>query len=346
MNHNRFMYSLVFSILLMAMLLSACQSAATPAPTQAPEVAATEEPQPVAASGATSDWPIAQQVKICWITQLGHPYGVAKTEIAKKEAALYGYTIDVYDMKDIAQEIAAIEDCTAKQYPVIALTPYDKTALNSALKKAHDAGIFIIAEGADLDDEGKQIINTFLGSNGVFEGQAAGQLICQALGESGGNWVMVEGATGHPLVPQRGGEAEKWIQENCPNVKLLAKQTGEWDSAKSRTVMENFLTAYPDQINLVYCHDGNMCFGVDEAIAEAGQTGKIMVIGINGNKDEYARIKDGRWYGTILNDASWISINLVQRARDLMENRPILHDYISPADKITKENVDKYTPWW
>jgi ABC-type sugar transport system substrate-binding protein len=345
MNQKKLLYGLVISLVAMAMLLSACATPTTPAPV-ATEAAAEQPAEQPLASGATAEWPIAQGVKICWITQLGHPYGVAKTEIAKKEAKLFGYTLDVYDMKDIPQEIAAIEDCIAKKYDVIALTPYDKTALNSTMKKARDAGVFVIAEGSDLDDEGKAIVNTLLGSNGVYEGQAAGQLICKALGATGGNWVMIEGATGHPLVPQRGGEAEKWVQENCPNAKMLAKETGEWDSAKSRTVMENFLTAYPGQINLVYCHDGNMCFGADEAIAEAGLTGKLMVIGINGNKDEYARIKDGRWFGTVLNDASWISINLVQRARDLMENRPILHEYISPASIITKENVDSFTPWW
>jgi ABC-type sugar transport system substrate-binding protein len=283
---------------------------------------------------------------MCWITQLGHPYGVAKTDLGKKEAALFGYTLDVYDMKDIPAEISAIEDCTTKKYDVIILTPYDKTALDSALQKARAAGVYVISEGADLDEQGLAIVNTQIGSDGTLEGTSAGQLICQAL-PNGGNWVMIEGAAGHPLVPLRGGVAVKWVQDHCPTAVLLDHQSGNWDSAQSRTVMENFLTAYPNKINLVYCHDGNECFGAEQAIVAAGiPTGQIKIIGINGNKDEYAAIKAGRWYGTILNDASWISINAIQRARDLVEHRPILKFYTSPADKITKDNVDQYTPWW
>lgn len=352
MNTKRLLF-VVIALFLLAIAISACQPAPTPQPpTQAP--AATQPPVAQAAQAtptqlagtAGGTWPLAQGVRICWITQLGHPYGVAKTDIGKKEAALFGYTLDVYDMKDIPAEISAIEDCTAKKYQVIVLTPYDKTALDSAMQKAKDAGVFLISEGADLDEQGLSIVNTQIGSDGTLEGTTAGQLICKALPD-GGNWVMIEGATGHPLVPLRGGVAQKWVEDHCPKAVLLDHQTGNWDSAQSRTVMENFLTAYPNKINLVYCHDGNECMGAEQAINDAGiPKGQIKIIGINGNKDEYTAIKEGRWFGTVLNDASWIGINAVQRARDLAEHRPILHFYTSPADGITKENVDQYTPWW
>lgn len=295
----------------------------------------------------SEEWPLAQDLKIAWITETGHPYGVAKTNLGAKEAALFGYQLDVFDVKgDIANEINLIEDALAKQYDAIILTPYDPTALNAAIKKAIDAGVPVISEGADLDEEGRALVTSTIGSSGVLEGIAAGELICEALGETGGNWVMIEGAPGHALVPQRGGEAEKVVAGSCPNVTLLAKETGYWDRAKSRTTMENFLTAYPDQIDLVYCHDGNMCFGAVEAIKEPGLMDDIMVIGLNGNQEEYDAIRNGEFYGTILNDASWISVNAIQRVRDAVERRPVLKEYRSPADKITAENVDEYVAWW
>jgi ABC-type sugar transport system substrate-binding protein len=335
---------LILVVLVIGLLMACTVQLPPPQPAQAPAApAASEEELAVEAQ----DWPLVEDVKLCWITALGHPYGVAKTEIGAKEAALFGFTLDIYDStQDIQTEISLVEDCVAKQYDVIIMTPYDPTALNSAIEKAVDAGIPVISEGAALDEEGTALVSTTIGSNGILEGIAAGELICEALGETGGNWVMIEGAPGHALVPQRGGEAEKVVAEQCPSVSLLAKETGEWDRAKSRTVMENFLTAYPDQIDLVYCHDGNMCFGAEEAVKEAGLMDQIKIIGINGNQEEYDAIKSGDWYGTILNDASWISINAVQRSRDLVENRPILKEYISPADKVTQENVDEFTAWW
>jgi ABC-type sugar transport system substrate-binding protein len=294
-------------------------------------------------------WPLvnAKKAKIGYSIQLGHPYSTAMVDLLKKEGALYGFTIDVFDMKgDIPTQIAQVEDMIAKKYDVIILAPYDAAALVPAVKKASDAGIPVINSQNPLNDEGMKYVQTYIGSSGVLEGKAAGALICKFFGGKDGNWVEVEGAPGHPLVPQRGGEAEKWVAQNCPNAKLLAKDTGQWDRAKTRTVMENFLTAYPGKINLVYCHDGNMCFGAVDAIKEAGLTDKIKAIGINGNKDEYDAIKAGTFYGTVLNSADFIAVNDIQRARDILESRPILKEYISPALGITKDNVANFVAYW
>ena len=97
------------------------------------------------------DWPLVQDLRICHIIELGHPYSTAKVTLAGKEAEVFGFTYDVYDTQgDIPNEIRLIEDCITKQYDVIALVPYDTSALNDALREAQEAGIPVIAEGATL----------------------------------------------------------------------------------------------------------------------------------------------------------------------------------------------------
>ena len=121
------------------------------------------------------DWPLAQDLRICHIIELGHPYSTAKVTLAEKEANVFGFTYDVYDTQgDIPNEIRLIEDCITKQYDVIALVPYDTSALNDALREAQEAGIPVIAEGADLDEEGLGYVNTMIGSSGWAEGATAG----------------------------------------------------------------------------------------------------------------------------------------------------------------------------
>jgi len=284
-------------------------------------------------------------IRIALSTQLGHPYATALSEIAKKEAEIYGYQLDVLDTKgDVPTQINTLENAIASKYDAIIMQPYDGKALVPVAKKAFEAGIPVICAGMELEPEGMQYVATYIGSSGIAEGKAAAALAMKALGESG-KVAMVEGAPGHPLVPQRGGEFEKLLAEKAPGIQIVAKDTGKWDRNVAMSVMENILTAHKD-IDLVYAHDGGMAFGCIQAIEAAGLIDKIKVITINGNKEEYDAIRAGKLYGTVLNDASFIAINAVRCARDLLESRPILKEYISPADIITKENVDRYTAWW
>jgi ribose transport system substrate-binding protein len=283
----------------------------------------------------------ASDIRIFFQTQLGHPYATALADIVKEEAKYYGYKVDVFDMKgDIPTQVSQIESGIASKYNVMIIQPYDPIALIPAVKKAYNAGIPIVMAGMELGKDGMQYVSTYIGSSGIAEGISAGEMIVEALGGVG-NIVAIEGASGHPLVPQRGGEAYRVIKETS-DIKILGKETGKWNGAVAMTVMENFITAYGDKIDLVYCHDSGMAFGAMEAIKEAGLVDKIKVVSINGSQAEFDAIKAGTMYGTILNSASFIAVNAVQRARDLIERRPILKRYISPADKITLDNVNSY----
>ena len=333
-------FLVVIAMLVLASLFTACvmpegQMVATEGSGAAAEV-----------QTEAKDWPLAQDLRICHIIELGHPYSTAKVALAAKEANVFGFQYDVYDTQgDIPNEIRLIEDCITKQYDVIALVPYDMSALNDALREAQEAGIPVIAEGADLDEEGLGYVNTMIGSSGWAEGATAGMAVCQAL-EDGQGWVIIEGATGHGLVPQR-SSAREYVAENCPGRELVAVDTGMWNREEARTVMENYLTAYPDQIHMVYCHNDDMCLGAVRAIAEAGLADSIKVLGVDGGAAEvYDAIRDGTMWGTVLNDASFIAVKIIQSARDLAENRPVIFWQTSPAVLITEENVDNFPDLW
>ena len=47
-----------------------------------------------------------------------------------------------------------------------------------------------------------------------------------------------------------------------------------------------------------------------------------------------------------LNDASFIAVKIIQSARDLAENRPVIFWQTSPAVLITEENVDNFPDLW
>ena len=98
---------------------------------------------------------------------------------------------------------------------------------------------------------------------------------------------------------------------------------------------------------MVYCHNDDMCLGAVRAIAEAGLEDTIKVLGVDGGAAEvYDAIRDGTMWGTVLNDASFIAVKIIQSARDLAENRPVIFWQTSPAVLITKDNVDNFPDLW
>ena len=104
------LFVLVFVVIVAAALV-ACQPAAAPDEEEAASVTeetdTTVEEAPVA---PTTD------IKIALSTQLGHPYATAFAEIAQAEAALYGYTLDLFDTKgDLDTQIKGIENAIAAE---------------------------------------------------------------------------------------------------------------------------------------------------------------------------------------------------------------------------------------
>ena len=154
-------FGVVIVVLIFASLLTACVMPDG-------QMMATDGSGAAEVQTEAKDWPLAQDLRICHIIELGHPYSTAKVTLAEKEANVFGFQYDVYDTQgDIPNEIRLIEDCITKQYDVIALVPYDMSALNDALREAQEAGIPVIAEGADLDEEGLGYVNTMIGSSGL-----------------------------------------------------------------------------------------------------------------------------------------------------------------------------------
>ena len=324
------------SFLLVALLAAgACQS--TPGPTAS--ASATTGTGPAATTGKGP----ATVVRICNPITLGHPASTALADAMKAEAELLSASgqvkivYDVFDTKgDPPTEIKLIENCIASKYDVIALIPSDGEAVVPVTQQAAAAGIYVINFANNVGDAAKSSVTTYIGATCADSGVAAiGTLIPNVLGGPGkasGNVVEIQGAPGHPCALARGDPAvwqEMLARE--PGIKLIASETGQWDRAVSQTVMENFLTAYPD-IDLVYTHDTSMAFGAISAIQAAGKKPgiDIKVITINGTKEEFEAIKAGTLNGTVYLDFKFMARNVIQRARDVVEGMPVLSEISSP----------------
>jgi ribose transport system substrate-binding protein len=74
---------------------------------------------------------------------------------------------------------------------------------------------------------------------------------------------------------------------------LLDSRTAHWETEEANTVMTNLLTSFPD-VQGVMCANDSMALGVEKAIAAAGKTGEILIVGFDNIGAVQGLIKEGK----------------------------------------------------
>ncbi len=266
-----------------------------------------------------------------------HPSITAIVNGMNDEGAVYRAEITYFDPAfDPQKQASMVEDCIARSPGVIVVNAVDPAAVVQVLKKANEAGIPVVMQNADTNDEGHQYTRTFIGSQSYDQGYAVGQMIVKATGGKG-NLVMITGKPGQFDVVQRADGAKAAFADANAEITILAEEPADWSKDKALTVMQDLLTRHPD-INIVFGQDDPMALGALQAIKAAGVEG-IKVFGVNGNKDACEAIKAGDMYGTAMQLSYMVGVYTVRAAYDIVKGRQVPAKILAPTAPVTPENV-------
>jgi ribose transport system substrate-binding protein len=267
-----------------------------------------------------------------------HPSITAIVNGMNDEGKLYGADITYFDPAfDPQKQASMVEDCIARAPSVIVVNAVDPAAVVQVLKKANEAGIPVVMQNADTNDEGHQYTSTFVGSQSYDQGYAVGEMIVKATGGKG-NLVMVTGKPGQFDVVQRADGVKQAFADAGATIEVLAEEPADWSKDKALTVMQDLLTRYP-QIDIVFGQDDPMALGALQAIKANGIEG-IKVFGVNGNKDACDAIKAGDMYGTAMQLSYMVGVYTVRVAYDLYKDRQVPKQMLAPTAPVTPDNVD------
>jgi simple sugar transport system substrate-binding protein len=217
----------------------------------------------------------------------------AETESVQNEAKKRGYELKYNDAQAVqANQIAAIRSFIAQGVDGILLAPQVMTGFGPVLQEAKDAGIPVVLLDR-LVAEDDDLFYTFIGSDFVWEGERMAEIVVE---ETGGKARIAElqGTPGaDPTIDRKKGFEN--IINKYPDMNIILSQTGDFNRTKGKEVMEAFLKAEGENIDVVYCHNDDMAIGAIQAIKEYGKDpGKdILVYSIDGIKDAFQAMVDG-----------------------------------------------------
>ena len=152
-----------------------------------------------------------------------------------------------------------------------------KTGFEGVLLEAKEAGIPVILSDRAVDVEDDSLWVTFMGSDFVEEGRRAAQWLVDSYeGLKNADKSMdevkiveLQGTVGSaPAIDRYDGFRE--VLGKYSNYKITKSQSGDFTRSGGKEVMEAFLKAEGDNIDVLYAHNDDMAIGAIQAIEEYG----------------------------------------------------------------------------
>jgi simple sugar transport system substrate-binding protein len=231
-------------------------------------------------------------------SQVGSESGwrAANTKSIQESAAAAGIDLKFSDAQQKQEnQIKAIRSYIQQKVDVIAFSPVVESGWDAVLNEAKRANIPVILTDRAVDSKDTSLYKTFLGSDFVKEGHAAGAWAVKEFADAKEvNIAELQGTTGSaPAIDRKEGFTAEISKD--PKFKITQSQTGEFTRAKGKEVMEAFLKS-GKKIDLLFAHNDDMALGAIEAIEGAGlKPGKdIKIVSIDAVHDGMQALADGK----------------------------------------------------
>jgi ribose transport system substrate-binding protein len=241
---------------------------------------------------------------------------------------------------DVERQMQIVENLIQAHVGALALTPSGSREVVPVVGKANAANIPVVIVDTRLDqkaatDAGVKTAS-FVGSDNYRGGQIIGEYLVKA--SSGKAKVAIlEGIPGHETGDSRVRGFRDAIK-GSPGVTIVASQPANWERDQGFNVFQNILQAHPDVDTVFACND-IMALGAIEAIAAAGKTGQIRVLGFDAIDDARRAITDGKMTATVAQYPDEMGRAAIEAAVKAMKGESVPPDIGVRIGLITKENA-------
>ena len=285
----------------------------------------------------------ARELKALGISMgsLGNPYFVTLADGATARAKELNPSVKVTSVSadyDLSKQFSQIDNFISSKVDLILINAVDPSAMASAIKKARDAGIVVVA--VDVDAKG---VNATVQTDNV----EAGKLACQYLVDklSGKGNVIIQNGPQVTAVTDR-VKGCKAALAGAPEIKVLSDdQDGKGSREGGLNVMQGYLTRFA-KIDGLFAINDPQAIGSDLAAKQLKRSG-IIITSVDGAPDiENALKTDTQIQASASQDPWAMAQTAVNVGNDILNDK-------APAEAVTlltpklisRDNVGTYSGW-
>jgi ribose transport system substrate-binding protein len=271
---------------------------------------------------------------------LNHPFFLDMQRGAQEAAERAGIRLVVQAAEreiDVEKQMQIIENLLQTGVKALIVTPSGSREIASAIVKANRAGVPVLVVDTRVDPkavaDNSLKLESFIGSDNYEGGRMAGDYLAKATGGKA-RVAVLEGIPGHETGDSRLRGFRDAIQPH-PGMTIVASQPANWERDQGFTVFQNMLQAHADIDALFACSD-LMALGAIEAIAAAGRTGRIRVVGFDALDDARRAIDAGTMEASVAQSPRDMGRIAVESAAKVLRGEPVPSDQRVPLALVTK----------
>lgn len=272
-----------------------------------------------------------------------NPYWAALRDGAVAEGKKQGVTVNVQagsSETDSTGENAKISTLAGQDYNCFGVVPVNATNVITPLVPVARRNIPILNLDTQINPAASKAAGvsyaSFIGSDNLSAGRQAGKALLDKLGGKG-KVVILQGIAGE----QNGINREKgFAAATGGKLQVVAKQPADYDQNKAQNVTDALLRAHPD-ITGIFAANDTMGLGAAQSVRNAGKSGTISIISVDGITAALQAVKAGTLTGTISQYPYAEGQLAVQACVKLVGKKSIPARVVAPIKLITKANVDK-----
>ncbi len=239
---------------------------------------------------------------------------------------------------DAAKQSADVDDLISQGVDVLLLTPLTAEELTPAAQRALDAGIPVITLDRSVNAE----VTQHIGADNKLIGRTAAQFVAETiLGGEGGTVIEIQGVLGASATTDRHDDFVAYLEENHPDVEIIASESGEYRREEALTFMDDMLQRFgPGEFDVVYTHNDEMALGALQSIKQADRLGEAAIVGIDGQNEAIEAIAAGELAATFTYDNA--GKEACESAAQLMAGETIDPVWVLETNQIDETNAEEW----
>lgn len=279
------------------------------------------------------------------INNLNDTFQTYILDAAKKEAKATGYEFRVENAKeDLIAQQDQVNALIQNRVGALVVVPVDTSAMSPIVQAAQDAKIPLIFVNrnpyAGKEDEMPKDVY-YVGSEEITAGIMQMDFIGNELGGKGGIAIAM-GILGNEGAMKRSEGVTKTVTEKYPDIKVLAKETADWQRDKALGIAENWISTYGDKLNAIIANNDEMALGAVQAAKNTNRK-NLLIAGVDAIPDAIEAVEKGDLIATVFQDGVGQGQNAIQIIDGLNKGqKPKDAVTYVPFQLVTKENVQEF----